>query len=299
MHRIINYNMNLLPMHKFKFIEMNRILLFLTTLFIVSFKVQAVPPPPPTPYPFDENFETSSTLGGSLANWTQTASMTFSTYANHGTNNSIGLTKNLFSLSTKDSIATMQIGPLTAVSEMTFDYRIVDASLYPATATTLNANFSFKVIAKITSPFPTSYTLFTINATNHIASTSFKHMTYQMPAAVGALSPSAYIWFVVDRGTSGDFYVDIDNIHVGDNNTTGINNVKDAGALVKSLGNNSIALESALKITNLSVYSMDGKSVFTATNYENNQVLNLNTPGIYFVQFNNGTTTERRKVSVQ
>jgi hypothetical protein len=286
-------------MHKIKIIVMNRILLFLTTLLIVSIKTQAVPPPPPTPYPFNEDFETSSTIGGSLANWTQTPSLTFATYATHGTNNSIGLTKNLHNNALSDSIATMQIGPLTAVSEMSFDYRIVDQSLYPATATTVASNFSFKVIAKITTPFPTSYTLFTINAANHITSTSFKNMVYQIPASFGSLSPTVYIWFVVVRGSSGDFFVDIDNVRVGDNNTTGINTVTEATALIRALGNNSIALESAAKITNLSVYSMDGKSVFTATNYENNQALNLNTPGIYFVQFNNGNITERRKVSVQ
>jgi hypothetical protein len=287
-------------MHKIKIIVMNRILFFLTTLLIVSIKTQAVPPPPPSPYPFNEDFETSSTIGGSLANWTQTPSLTFATQSNHGTNGSIGLRKNLFSLSQKDSISTMQIGPLTAVSEMSFDYRIVDAGItYPSTATTVAPNFSFKVIAKIITPFPTSYTLFTINAANHITSTSFKNMVYQIPASFGSLAPTVYVWFVLDRGSSGDFYVDIDNVRVGDNNTTGINTVTEATALIRALGNNSIALESAARITNLSVYSMDGKSVFTATNYENNQALNLNTPGIYFVQFNNGNITERRKVSIQ
>lgn len=278
---------------------MNRVLLFLTTLLIVSIKTQAVPPPPPSPYPFNEDFETSSTIGGSLANWTQTPSLTFATYATHGTNNSIGLTKNLHNNALSDSIATMQIGPLTAVSEMSFDYRIVDQSLYPATATTVASNFSFKVIAKITTPFPTSYTLFTINAANHITSTSFKHMVYQIPASFGSLAPTAYIWFVVERGSSGDFFVDIDNVHVGDNNTTGINSVKEATALIRALGNNSIALESAAKITDLSIYSIDGKTVYSAKNYENNQALNLNAAGVYFVQFNNGNITERRKVSVQ
>ena len=98
-------------MHKIKFIVMNRVLLFLTTVLIVSIKTQAVPPPPPSPYPFNEDFETSSTIGGSLANWTQTPSLTFATQSNHGTNGSIGLRKNLFSLSQKTPAGVPRLAP--------------------------------------------------------------------------------------------------------------------------------------------------------------------------------------------
>lgn len=278
---------------------MNKLLLVTTSLLVLIMKAIAVPPPPPTPYPFNEDFEASSTIGGNLANWTQTPSMTFSSYAIHGTNGSIGLTKNLHNNALKDSISTMQIGPITSLTEMTFDYRIVDASLYPATATTVSSNFSFKVIAKITTPFPTSYTLFNINSSNHIASTTFKHMTYQIPANIGALAPSVYIWFVVDRGSAGDFFVDIDNIHVGDNTSVGVQQVENATSLLKALGNNQLALESSAKITNLSITSVDGRTVFTASNYDNNDIINLQTQGIYIVQFNNGGVIERRKVSIQ
>jgi hypothetical protein len=268
-------------------------------IFLLSFnQIFAQGGSTPTPYPYYENFDNLSTVGGvDIPMWTHTTPITFSTYAIHGTNNSVGLTKNLNNFTTEDSVATLQIGPLTSTSSISFDYRIVDANLYPALPTLLNSGFKFKVIADIAN---VRYTIFDINSINHTSSTSFTHKFYQVPPSIPALlGPAALVnvCFVLDRGTSGDFWVDIDNLYVGD--VTGVNVISAESALIRTLGNNSIALESAAKITDLSIYSIDGKSVYSAKNYENNQALNLNAPGVYFVQFNNGIITKRRKVSVQ
>lgn len=125
--------------------------------------------------------------------------------ATHGNSSSNGLYVNM-DYSSSYYARTPQVGPLTTSSRVTFDYRIVNYSGYPATATTLGA--SDKVEVQVSTDDVTYTTIYTINSTTHTSSLSFANK--QLP--LGSYSGSnVYVKFVGTWG-AGDYYLDIDNV---------------------------------------------------------------------------------------
>lgn len=151
------------------------------------------------PLTFTQDFNASISTP---ACWSTDMSVT----AAHGNTTTNGLNINLWSSTTTCYARTPQVGPLTTSSRVTFDYRIVDFTSYPATATTLGA--SDKIEVKVSTDDVTYTTIYTINSTTHTSSLSFANK--QLP--LGSYSGSnVYVKFVGTWG-AGDYYLDIDNV---------------------------------------------------------------------------------------
>ena len=156
---------------------------------------------PTQPLPYLQDFEAPTTLAD--INW----SGTFSIMANHGTIGSNGLSCNLWSSATTAVATTPPIGPLAPDSEILFDYRYVNWSGYPATATPLVTGDQLQI--QVSTDGVTFDTLHTIDMNNHVTSTSFAPVTVN----VSAYSGNIFVRFNAARGT-GDYYLDIDNVIV-------------------------------------------------------------------------------------
>ena len=152
--------------------------------------------------PYAQNFESGLTLplgwGG-----------TMSVIANHGTSASNGLTYELWSSATSGNATTPCFGNIPSPCFLEFDYRIVNWSSYPATATTLGA--TDKIEIQISTDNGATYTtIYTINQSNHVTSTSFATKSIDLSAYAGQ---NAKFKYLLTWG-AGDYYVDVDNFHV-------------------------------------------------------------------------------------
>lgn len=151
----------------------------------------------PLTYTQDFNASTSTP-----ACWTTDMSVS----ATHGNSSSNGLYKNLWSSSSTCYARTPQVGPLTATSRITFDYRIVNYTSYPATATTLGA--SDKIEVQVSTDDVTYSTIYTINSGSHATSTSFANKQISLGTYSGS---NVYVKLVGTWG-AGDYFLDIDNV---------------------------------------------------------------------------------------
>ncbi|HPT04586.1 MAG TPA: BNR-repeat neuraminidase N-terminal domain-containing protein, partial [Bacteroidales bacterium] len=152
--------------------------------------------------PYTQNFESGLTLplgwGG-----------TMSVIANHGTSASNGLTYELWSSATSGNATTPCFGNIPSTCFLEFDYRIVNWSSYPATATTLGA--TDKIEIQISTDNGATYTtIYTINQSNHVTSTSFATKSIDLSAYAGQ---NVKLKYLLTWG-AGDYYVDVDNFHV-------------------------------------------------------------------------------------
>ncbi|PKN78661.1 MAG: hypothetical protein CVU48_07640, partial [Candidatus Cloacimonetes bacterium HGW-Cloacimonetes-1] len=134
-------------------------------------------PDPTQPVPYTQDFNASTSLP---ANW----SGTFNITTNHGTSGSNGANRNIWSSTPSASITTCPIGPLGANNELLFDYRIVNYTSYPATATTLGA--SDKVEVQFSTNGTDFTTIYTINQASHVSSNSFVQKKVDLTAPVKA-----------------------------------------------------------------------------------------------------------------
>lgn len=150
--------------------------------------------------PYTQTFDPTTTLP---TGWDGT----FTVMTNHGTNGSNGLTRNMWSsVPTANSISPAFFLPNNS-QRVVFDYRIVNYTGYPSTATILSAGDKIELQTSING---TDYTtVYTINNINHITSTSFAKIKIQLPDYSGRVN----FRFLATR-TTGDYYVDIDNFAV-------------------------------------------------------------------------------------
>ena len=264
-------------------------------------------------YPYTEDFESSTfpQFGGSLsaAGWGQTAANTFSTYILHGTGNpaSKGLTKNVSNFATTDSIISPPIGPLTATSVLSFDYRIVDyAGGQAATLPLLGTDFKISIVAEVSTIIGNiRIPLTEINSTNHTESLSFANKTISLPATATGQTGSLRI--IVKRGTPpsaafNSFYFDFDNISVSNSGTVGVNSLTSNDtkfSISNDSQNKSIRLISSNVISDVIVYGVDGKVVLNQKNYLSGENIQFNNSGIYIVQCNVNGTTQRKKIVIE
>ncbi|MDD4309015.1 MAG: hypothetical protein PHO32_01410, partial [Candidatus Cloacimonetes bacterium] len=153
------------------------------------------------PIPYSQDFSASTSLP---ANWTGTMSVN----ATHGNGGGNGLTSDLYSYNTSCNIATNPIGPMVAVCELKFDYRIVNYTGYPATATTLGASDNFQV--QISANGGAYSTIYTINSTNHVTSNAYATITLPLTTYD---TQTINVKFIGTWG-AGDYYFDLDNIIV-------------------------------------------------------------------------------------
>ena len=155
----------------------------------------------PLAIPHIEDFEGTTPL----ANW----NTNFSVSSGHG-NSSYVLYSNLWSSHlTATAIMTKKIGPVTANSYLSFDYRIINYTGGAATALGKDT-----IVFLLSPDCGDSYVLaYLIDSTTHVASTSMKHIVIPIGSLAGAeVIPAIY----AQRGTTGDYYIDFDNIAISE-----------------------------------------------------------------------------------
>lgn len=161
-------------------------------------------------YPYSENFNSMSPFTSPSGGWITSVSG-FQIYPTHG-NASQGLTKQLTSFQLKDSARSPLIGPLTAQSVLSIDYRLVETSLYPAIGATPGA--SDKVELSISGTGLPETTILTINSSNHVVSNAFATKTVSLGAYAGM---TVKLLIKVTRGASVfDYFDDFDNLSISD-----------------------------------------------------------------------------------
>jgi hypothetical protein len=165
-----------------------------------------------TTLPLVESFNASTTFP---ALWFVNQSNPWYVFTNHGTAGTNGMSRNLYTTTQTLAIAqTPNTGVVTSSTSLTFDYRIMEYSGYPGlpTPTASIANDSLNIL--ISTNCGQTFTLLgSINASNHIVSTSFASKTFNLAAYAGN---SIIIRFRANKDplTSSDYYVDIDNINL-------------------------------------------------------------------------------------
>lgn len=151
--------------------------------------------------PYLQDFNASTTLPGG---WTGT----FTIISNHGTNGSNGLTRNMWSSVTTANAVSPSIVLPSAPSRLMFDYRIVNYTGFPATATSLGPND--KIDVQVSTDGGTVFTtVHTINQYTHTVATTFANRKIDLTAYSGPIR----VRFLATWGT-GDYYVNIDNFIV-------------------------------------------------------------------------------------
>lgn len=185
---------------------MKKILLLLFSVIFYS-KINA------QTYPFIDDFETYtnfSTLG------TQGGYMSdMSVYGTHGVGSSKGLISPMNQFNHSDSTVSPLIGPVTLTSEVSFYYRICDASLYPATATTLMSGDKIEIYGG-SQQLGAYQLLATIDMSNHVASTSFIKKTYTLPTIFAGNPGNIKIKVTRGNASSIDCFFDFDSLRVQD-----------------------------------------------------------------------------------
>jgi hypothetical protein len=280
---------------------MKKTILFFT-IFVASIKLSISQPPPPPPgnYPYLETFESFSGIGGNIIGWTGSTT-TLQAYTNHGTNGSIGMARNVFdspNVSSPDNIYIISplVSTLTSISELRFDYRIVDAALYPSTAAVLPSDASIVVSIGIEPNFTTIYT---INPSNHIQSTNFSTVVVPL---TGFNNANVTIKFEINRGTNCDYWVDIDNFSLNNAGTVTTVSSEINKTLIYSAQNGVVINQVGLPKTTtiLSIFDVQGKIVNTFTIDKSYfETGNLNLPkGVYFARLQSGESTFTKKLFI-
>jgi hypothetical protein len=167
-------------------------------------------------YPFSENFNSMPSFSAPVGWATSIAG--FQVYDTHGTNSSKGMCKQLTTFSQKDSVTSPIIGPLNTNDQLTFDYRIVQTSLYPSSPITMSANdkIEIKIISGVN-----SILIGQIDASNHITSTAFATKSYNLSAFSGQ---NIQVRIIATKASSTfDLFTDLDNIQV--NATTSLSTI--------------------------------------------------------------------------
>ncbi len=165
---------------------------------------------PVRPLPYLETFNASTSYP---ANW----SGNFSISSTHG-NASNGLYRNLWSSATTGFAITAPVGPITENTRLDFEYRYVDYGSYPTVPTTLGAGDRLDIQVSINDgPYETYYT---INSANHTPTTAFTtcsvYLSQLRLANAGDIVRVRFdaVW------STGDYYLDIDNVHFKHISTT-------------------------------------------------------------------------------
>ncbi|HPI26836.1 MAG TPA: choice-of-anchor D domain-containing protein, partial [Candidatus Cloacimonadota bacterium] len=130
---------------------------------------------PTQPLPYTQDFNGGTSL--TAINWA--GDMYIATP--HGTDGSNGLYRNLWSSVPSCNAITPPIGPMITNAQLKFDYRFVNYSSYPANATPLGAGDNLQI--QVSTDAGASYTtVYTIDQSNHVTSTSFANVRVSLAA---------------------------------------------------------------------------------------------------------------------
>lgn len=152
--------------------------------------------------PFSENFE-----GGVFpAGWTIDTDVQIT---NFHSNVSFVMADNLWTADQVFQASTPAIGAIAIGDSLLFDYRFVDFSGNGQTATTLSTGEQFYI--EISTNCGQSFTtILNINSTNHITSNQLRRISLPLDDYAG----QAIVVRFRATWSSGDYYLDIDNINI-------------------------------------------------------------------------------------
>ena len=155
----------------------------------------------PRPVPFQENFESQLLPDG----WVFTG---FPFITNFNGNTSYVLETNMWGGNTGFTYDIPRYGTIETGDSLTFDYRITDFGSGGAVPTVLSG--STKIEVQVSSDCQTYQTLYTINLITHVPSVNMKKIKLGLNAYAGQAIKIRFkgTW------TTGDFYVDLDNINL-------------------------------------------------------------------------------------
>ena len=153
--------------------------------------------------PYFVDFEEPANLAA--LNWT--GDMTIMN--NHGVDGSRGLTRNIWSGTQTGFAQTCPIGPLADISQVRFQYRVVNWSGFPSTPTSLTPGDSLNV--KVSTDGVNFTTVYSVNSENHTTSTDFAFVTADLSAFANQV---VFIRFDLVWGGTIDSYYNIDEVMV-------------------------------------------------------------------------------------
>lgn len=275
---------------------MKKIILLSTALLgcsLLNAQINAVP--------YVEDFESYAPFAPPNNGWTGGLQV----YLTHGVNSSKGLIKNLNNFATKDSSTTPEIGPLPANSQLKFDYRIVDFSLYPSTATQLVAGDLLEV--QVSSNGGAFTSLYSITQANHVTSTAFKTDSISLASMSGT---TIKLRFKAKRGTTGDYFIDIDNISVAGTtepiDTTSVTEKESIKLTIlpnpNTNGSFALVHPKVCDVGNLTIYNLLGQDVYSRPLNINttSTVINANLKaGVYVVKLTTKGFTATKRLVVE
>jgi len=241
-----------------------------------------------TPYntPYFTDFDAGSTLpsywNGDMTN-----------EGGHGTTDN-GIAARLNSPADEFFASTASFCGINSSSIVEFNYRFVNYSGYPNTATPTNEIGT--VYIQVSNNNGSSFTTIdSISSSNHTASTSF----HAFQSSLAAYSGEKIIIKLLCTGGSGDYYFDFDDFQVHD--YVGINESNSISLLVyPNPTSDMITIDNSnQQFTGFQIFDFTGKLLMTITsNNETTQqidISNLNA-GIYIIVAFNGTSALRTKL---
>ncbi len=166
------------------------------------------------PIPYVQDFNASTALPAGV---TASGNAPYTIIANHGIGyNNNAAARNLFGSANTNAIITFpKIGPVTANTYLSYDYRIQDWSGYPSSGATSLANWANDSLnVYVSTDCGVTFTLVqSRNASNHTPSINMSNQTVNLSAYAGS---DVVVRFSAkkDPSGSGDYYPDLDNINV-------------------------------------------------------------------------------------
>ena len=265
--------------------------------------------------PYSENFDGTS-VGSIPSGWVGDKFMVMAN--NHGVSGTQAISTEMNASNMADTLTTPLIGPLTATSVVSLQYRIEEnvAVIYPQQTATLVTGDQIIVQASIPALAPNVWsTVTTLNTTSNpalVSSLSFTTFSYNTSSSSFPLTGYfVQLRIIVNRGatSASDYFLDIDNFMVG-NAPAGIKtNAANAPSLSifpnPSNGNFTISLKNyqSSKQVDIAVYNLLGQKVKTlnAEGTVNNSI-NVNSlgleKGLYMVEVRSGSEVANSKIQI-
>jgi hypothetical protein len=284
-------------------------LLFLSSVLMSSLLFAQTPN-----IPFSENFDAIA-VGSIPSGWTTDA---FAVMANnHGVSGTQAITSEMKSTHTADTLTTPLIGPLTATTVVSLQYRIAEnvTGIYPQQTASLVTGD--QILVQVYIPAYAAFgwsTVTTINTTSNpplASSLSFTTYSYSTSAFPQLSGQYVQLRLIVDRGatSTSDYFLDIDNFTVG-NAPMGIkSNTLNAPSLSvfpnPSNGNFAVSLKN-YQINNqaeVNIYNLLGQKVKTVTSANSaNKQINISSldleKGMYIIEVKSGSEVANSKIQI-
>jgi len=167
---------------------------------------------------YSQTFE-NATLSG--IGWVQTSTSYTGIATGWGVNGSWGLWANVYSGLASRSFTTNTLDPITAGSKIIFDYRIINYTTTPSTATAfaLGSNANIAVQISTTGASGSFSTLYTISSTNHTPSTNFANREITIPNTYAGQSINVRYLITWGGVANTDWIFCLDNFNITNTNT--------------------------------------------------------------------------------